>query len=558
MAQPLLDLGRRLLEDFTPERIEAYALAHPDEIDLIAAALADPDLERYAIGRRYQDDPNGWVARRLSEGLWSKQREILESVRDNRYTVVPSCHGVGKSFVASRAVGWWLEAHPPGTAYVVSTAPTGDQVRGVLWREINRMHTKGDLPGRVNLSQWYFGNQLVAVGRKPSNTNPAAFQGQHAEYMLVIIDEADGVDERIFDAAADTLATNANARVLAIGNPDRSTGPFHKACLPGSEWHMIRISAFDSPAFTGEVVDPHLLTVLVSSEWVEERRRKWGEADPRWSSKVLGKAPPSNPDATIPYGPLVDCMTVEDPTDYLDAGGPAPLYTTEGRLVGYDWTTIPELPHWGIDVGAGGDRTVVWERRGRFLARRFQIVTADSEEQADAIVQLVAEWGQPDTIHIDKTGVGWALAGRLKRLCRTKGHLLHGTLVDAVGFGEGGSPPTAPHGNGTGSPGFRCVRDELWWHGRELTKSGGWDLRSLTSPEHGFPDLDDDVTSELIDPKWDNLGSGGRIRVEAKAHTIRRLGRSPDDADALLLAFWPGKTRRGKAPSTDALAGISS
>ena len=42
-------------------------------------------------------DPAGWVRDRLGEHLWSKQVEILESVRDNRRTAVHSCHGAGKS-----------------------------------------------------------------------------------------------------------------------------------------------------------------------------------------------------------------------------------------------------------------------------------------------------------------------------------------------------------------------------------------------------------------------------------------------------------------------------
>lgn len=566
----LLALGRRLLE-LAPARREQFVRSlDSDGLELVEQVIGDPDFARYAMSMRYRQDPVGWVETRLGGELWSKQRAVLESIRDNRYTAVPSAHDCGKSFTASRACGWWLEAHPPGSAFCVSTAPTGDQVRGVLWREINRMHASapGGMPGRVNLSQWYIGGELVAIGRKPANANPAAFQGLHAEYILVVIDEADGVADAIFDAAADTLATNVTARVLAIGNPDRSTGPFHKACLPGSGWNVVRISAFDTPAYTGETVSDFLLSVLVSKEWVDERERKWGRNDPRYSAKVLGVAPPASPNATIPYGRLVACVNV-DP----DGGdGPEPVRAERtdqdrklglpGRLLGYRWETLAEVPEWGIDVGAGGDKTVVWERRGRFLCRRFAVVTADSEEQVDRIVQLVPVWGQPGTIHIDRTGIGWALAGRLQRLSRTKDHPLYGTLVDAVGFGEAGSPPSEPSGKTrsgsselVGSPGYRCLRDELWWRGRTLTLEGGWDLRTLKSPEHDYPDLDDDVVSELIDPTWDNLGSKGRIRVEAKEHTIARLGRSPDDADTILLAFWPGKARRGRLGNPAALAG---
>lgn len=130
-----------------------------------------------------------------------------------------SCHGSGKSFRAARIAAWWLSTHAPGEAFVVTTAPTYKQVHAVLWREIGRAHRLADLPGRITLEdEWYIGQELVGFGRKPADYDPSAFQGIHARYVLVIIDEAGGVPKAIFDAV-DSLATNIHARVLAIGNP---------------------------------------------------------------------------------------------------------------------------------------------------------------------------------------------------------------------------------------------------------------------------------------------------------------------------------------------------
>ncbi|MBT5773216.1 MAG: hypothetical protein HOH95_02455 [Dehalococcoidia bacterium] len=104
---------------------------------------------------RYVDDPVGFVREVLGEELWSKQREIAESVRDHRHVAVRSAHDTGKSFVASRLAAWWLSVHAPGDAFVVTTAPTFAQVRAILWREINRAHRKGGLVGRVNQTEWW-------------------------------------------------------------------------------------------------------------------------------------------------------------------------------------------------------------------------------------------------------------------------------------------------------------------------------------------------------------------------------------------------------------------
>jgi len=46
-----------------------------------------------------------------------------------------------------------------------------------------------------------------------------------------------------------------------------------------------------------------------------------------------------------------------------------------------------------------------------------------------------------------------------------------------------------------------------------------------------------ETVKQLIAPRW-RPDSAGRIQVEKKDETKKRLGRSPDDADALLLAFY--------------------
>ena len=100
--------------------------------------------ERLALGRlldgfvgnpwaRFVDDPVGFVERGLGESLWSRQREILEAVRDHKRVAVPACHAPGKTHLAARAIAWWISCHPPGTAQVVTTATTFRQVRNLLW-----------------------------------------------------------------------------------------------------------------------------------------------------------------------------------------------------------------------------------------------------------------------------------------------------------------------------------------------------------------------------------------------------------------------------------------
>jgi hypothetical protein len=55
---------------------------------------------------------------------------------------VKSCHGIGKTFLASRLVLWFLDTHPMDQTVVVTTAPTSYQVRAVLWRYIRQGHER--------------------------------------------------------------------------------------------------------------------------------------------------------------------------------------------------------------------------------------------------------------------------------------------------------------------------------------------------------------------------------------------------------------------------------
>src|SRR5690554_6242439 len=213
------------------------------QIDPYATALEQlSSIGSFAVD--YAANPVQWVTDKAGDFLWSKQRDIMEAVRDYPRVAVRSCHSTGKTATAGRVAAWWIDAHPPGEAFVLTTTPTGPQVKALLWREINRLHAKAGLAGYTNLTEWYVeanGNsELVAFGRKPSEYSEAAFQGFHAKYVLVIMDEASGVPSTLWNAA-ESVASNRNSRILAIGNPDLTSGEFYDACR--SEEHTSELQS---------------------------------------------------------------------------------------------------------------------------------------------------------------------------------------------------------------------------------------------------------------------------------------------------------------------------
>lgn len=466
------------------------------DVDWDAAfAFALDELEtendREAQQARWAADPALWVRERLGQTVWSKQAEILGSVRDNRRTAVRSGHGLGKSHVAALVACWWLDIHSPGEAFVVTTAPTFPQVRAILWRYIRRMHAAGGLAGRVNQTEWHLENELVAFGRKPSDYSESAFQGIHAPHVLVIIDEAGGVKPNLW-IAADALTTNDGCRLFSIGNPDNPASEFRKVCTPGSGWHVIGISAFDSPNLTGEQVPPAVAKALVSRSWVEEKLREWGEENPVYRSKVLGEFSQDSEWQVVRTSDVAVCRIPSDVPHPVELLLPVEL---------------------GVDVGGGGDETVVRERRGILAGREWRAHTDRPEKIAPMIARAIRETGAT-SVKIDSIGVGFGAIGELRNM-RIPGVMIHG-----VNVGEKASRPDR----------FVNLRAELWWEvGRGLSERRGWDLSVMENA--------DTTVAQLLEPRYDNDPTG-RIRVEKKEEVIKRLGRSPDNADALLLSYF--------------------
>lgn len=469
-------------------------------------------LEAAAVN--YRSDPVGWVNTRLGEHVWSKQVEILESLRDNRRTAVKSCHGVGKSHVASRAVGWWLDTHPAGDAIVVSTAPTFSQVRAVLWRYIRQMHRKGrdvngkitGLRGSVNQTEWHIEGDLVAIGRKPADHDEAAFQGIHGQNVLVVIDEASGVPEQLWDAAA-SLTTNEGCATLAIGNPADPMSKFARICQPGSGWNVITISTFDSPFFTGEHVPADLASRLPNQQTIDDAVLDWGEDSPIWSWKVLGEFPVDASDQIVRSSDIAKCRIPPD-ADYRESD------------------LLPVVL--GVDVGGGGDETVVRERRGKMAAREWRERNDDTTSVVDLVVKAQQITGATQ-VNIDSIGIGRGVADQLIRM-----HREHKFPARVRKVEVGDAAKDTKH--------FARLKSEMWWEiGRLLSEQQAWDLSPAVHDRHGMwvsgMENDEKTIAQLLAVKY-TTDSAGRVVVEKKEDVRQRINRSPDNADALLLAFY--------------------
>ncbi len=447
----------------------------------------------------FADRPVEFIRNVLGKFLWSKQIEIVEAVRDHRRTAVHTCHTIGKSFIAGNVVPWFVTTGDIGDTVVVTTAPTMRQVKAILWKEIRRAVKSGDLPGDLNLTEWKVNDELVAFGQKPADWDPSAFQGIHELRVLVILDEACGVPEPIWDAAS-SLVSNEQSRILAIGNPDDPTSKFARICRPGSGWKVIHIGWEHTPNHPDSDEDvPDLLhELLISQIWVDEVAKDWGVDSPKYISKVLGLFPE---DAVMGVVPLSLLMRCSAPPDYPP-----------------DHYFPVEL---GVDVGAGGDETNIRERRGRMVGRVWRNNSPDTMVSVGLVLRAIQETGAT-SVKIDVIGIGKGLTDRLKEL---KEDGLHSAEIHGVNVGAGAISPTE----------YKNLRTQIWWDiGRGLSQDMIWNFSDLEEGDR------DTLFGQLVAVKQHAEGpdSSGRDRIESKAKTKKTIGRSPDDADALLLAYY--------------------
>ncbi len=485
--------------------------------------------------RAWRADPQRWAFERLKVRLWSRQVDIIESVRDHRKTAVASCHEAGKSFTSAVCVCWWIDTAPPAHAFVVTTAPSGPQVRTILWREINKLHAIGGLVGRVNQTEWWvpFLNTdtgeketQAAMGRKPSEYNAHAFQGIHAPMVLVDIDEACGVASPLW-IAADSLTGNEDSRQLAVGNPDEPDGAFAKACAPGSGWHFISISAFDTPNFTGETVAAIVGKQLVSKVWVEEKRREWA---PTWRWNEAGTAVEPPPGWKVG----VDDTSVH-PFWFSKVCGQFPLTTGRG-LIPMAWIRAAQARELtpkdddpnelGVDVGGGGDPSIIAHRKGPRVRVIAETLTPDTMETVAEIVRCIKETGAR-RVKVDVIGIGNGVTYRLKELAEDPTHPIHGVEIVGVNVSLP-AQDTEQFGN---------LKAELHWGVRQRFESGDIDIADDSE--------DRELAEELVGIR-SKPNARGQLMIVPKRQQKEELGlESPNRAEAVVLAFAPATISAG-------------
>jgi phage terminase large subunit len=483
---------RRSRETIEAERARKEAarlatLPSPDQIPDVQEQI-DPNVFWATIREAYRDDPVAFVVDVLGAQPQPWQLELLEQVGsgEKRLSVV-SGHNVGKTAAAS-----WTVIHHAITQYpqkTIVSSPAASQLKLALIPELKKWFYR--LPEPL-LGLFEIKSESIVLRQAPhasfieartaSRDSPESMQGIHCEdgSVLLVVDEASGVPDSVFQAAEGSMA-GPNAHMLLISNPTRLSGFFfqtqhdwadHAAKPIATAWRTLHISSLDARC------------TLSNDNFVQGVADKYGVESNEYRLRVLGLFPDSESNVLI-APELIDSALVRDiavnPSDPL-------IY--------------------GVDVGRqGADRTVLVKRRGNVVIDVQSWSKRDTAESA-ALVWQQALLDSPDEICIDSIGFGAGTADSLRALgCKS---------VRDVNVAEVAST----------NPVCWKLRDDLWWSVREWLATRAVRLFA-----------NDDLIEDLRMPTYSYTTGSQKVVILAKDLMRKVIGRSPDYGDALALTF---------------------
>mgnify|MGYP001251557802 FL=1 len=446
----------------------------------------------------YGNDPVLFVEEMLGAQPFDYQSEFLRALLDERKMSVKSGHGTGKSTTASWAMLWFMLLRYP--CKVVVTAPTSSQLFDAMFAELKRWI--GELPKELQQLLNVKSDRVELVSapaeafiscRTARAETPEALAGVHSDHVLLIVDEASGVPEQVYEAAAGSMSGH-NATTLMLSNPTRSSGTFFESHnRMANSWWTRTWSCKDSP--------------LVSHEFVDEMELRYGPESNAYRVRVLGEFPLSDDNTIIPYH-LVESAQNRDV-----------VVSDEAMVV------------WGLDVARfGSDATALCKRQGPIVTELRSWRGLDLMQTTGRVVaeyEALAPSKRPAEILVDSIGVGSGVVDRLQEL---------GLPVRGVNVAE------SPSMGDT----YMNLRSELWF------KCKAWlEDRSCKLPK------DDQLIAELTAIRYSFTSSGKMKAESKDEMRKRGLGSpdladalcltmASDAATALSGAFktWRGELKR--------------
>ena len=515
--------------------------------------------------------------------VWSKPREICESILVNKYTQVKAANGVSKTHTATGLALWWMDTQGPDCK-VITTANTFNQLKFAFWTRLRSnynkvrhrfknapIHMTQFMPNKEQFPDWY------CIGLNPQvekdgagGEESTALQGHHAESgkVLWIMEEAIGVPRGIFISADGSMRSNY-ARQVAIYNPTIAEGVVYEREESGmvseAKGNLITITAqdlFDDPLYDTVLCHLHGLTTPEGvKEWIDE----YGEDSPIVQARVYAKYPDQSEDAAIS---VAGCNHAKQRMAEIRDGVDKDDFYVEDHL----GRIIRVMVSWDV-AGEGADMNVL----GLMLV-------CNTPEESDEEGEITQEYLHGVTYEIldEWRTKGKGEEAKEANMKRVRDHLLAlqkeyctkppnveeddweppslEIVYDAVGEGSNAGPGVrillkAKDERAGKTPwafvGFKAGRSAKKIDGKEEIEianeiSEAW-LRSKYLLEDGikgplYCDMDDNTLNQLTTRQriWAKVRKQPQVwSIESKDdYKDRKNKKSPDQADAFVMMVW--------------------
>lgn len=440
----------------------------------------------------YWDNPV-WFAEDMMNFHADKwQSDVLMALAESPKVSVRSGQGVGKTGLESIVVTWYLCTRP--FPKVIATAPTRQQLYDVLWAEISKWLSSSKIDSLLEWTKtkiYMKGHSERWWATAKTATRPENMQGFHEDYMLFVVDEASGVADPIMEAILGTLTGYEN-KLLMCGNPTRTSGTFYDSHNRDRDlYKTFKVSSLDSPR--------------TSKDNIEMLRRKYHEGSDPWRVRVLGEFPKGESDSLIS----------------LEA---AEMATIREVNISNDY-----ILNLGADIARyGDDETIIAPRIG---GKVFDLLTYSKQstmETSGRILRAVDEfksmYPQINRVKIktDDDGLGAGVTDRLKEVVAQER-----LNYEIIPIQNGSSAIEKDKYYNKASEMWDVMREELdtnlscYLQGKEST---------IQLPK------DDKLIKQLSNRKY-SVDSKGKIQIESKKEMKKRMGESPDRADAVIYSF---------------------
>lgn len=442
----------------------------------------------------YQSSPADYVEdvilkpRKDGIRLLAYQADILDALAKYDRIGLKAANGIGKDFTTACAIEWYLMTHP--FSHIPCTSGVNRQIKNILFSEIHNVSRQSLMAPFMHLmdisvkvkgaeKEWYVVG-FTASSSESGQTPESKMEGFHGKFLLYIITEAKAVEKPVWDAVK-KACTGPGNKIFAQSVPGTEFGEFHKVFTHYRDsWNLYSFAS-------AKKIDGRYLptTPIVSEVSIQEKLRE-GEDSPLFQASVLANFVKQGDTSLIPM-------------DWIKAAMARQPYVDEKDEV-----------FMGIDVARyGEDKTIMAPRKGMSIAKIYKFSNKDTmtiAEEAGALAQATG----CKNIFADVIGVGAGVVDRLLQL---------GVKCSGINVGEKARMEEK----------FADLRSELWFNIRELLNPANG--HNIALPE------DESLATQLATIRYEVVSSG-KVKVESKKRLKERGFGSPDEADAVCLAFF--------------------